>query len=190
MTAQVIFLTHADVVRDPDVPVPEWGLNDAGQARHAAFAQSDQIAGVKAVFSSTERKAHEGAAPAAARLGLAHQTRADLGENDRSATGYLPEAAFWPVVDAFFAQPDVSTSGWETARDAQTRILAGTKRAVADAPKGDVLIVSHGGVGALLRCALAGRAITRDEGQPHPNGGCWFTFPRSFDTAPTAWSAI
>jgi broad specificity phosphatase PhoE len=190
MTGQVIFLTHADVVVDPDVPVPDWGLNETGRARHAAFAYDPALRGVTAVYSSTERKAREGAAPAAAHLGLELQTREALGENDRSATGYLPEAEFWPVVEAFFGQPDVSTRGWETARDAQARIVGAVGAASDAAPEGDTLIVAHGGVGALLRCALLSKEITQDEGQPHPKGGCWFTFPRGRDAAPTDWKAI
>lgn len=190
MTGKVIFLTHADVVIDPDVPVPDWGLNETGQARHRDFAQTADLSEVAAVYSSTERKAHEGAAPVAARLGLEVRRREALGENDRSATGFLPPEAFWPVVEAFFAEPDVSTRGWETARDAQSRILDATKDAIAEAPAGDLVIVSHGGVSNLLRCALLGKEISREEDQPHPKGGCWFTFPRAMDAPPTEWSAI
>lgn len=190
MSGQVIFLTHADVLIDPAVPVPDWGLNETGHARHSGFAQSPELSGVTAVFSSTERKAREGAAPIAARLNLDPSTHAGLGENDRSAKGFLPPDKFWLVVEAFFAEPDVSTRGWETACNAQQRILGATKDVIMDAPTGDVVIVSHGGVGNLLRCALLGKRISRDEDQPHPKGGCWFAYPRNMDTAPTDWRAI
>ena len=177
MSGRVIFLTHADVLIDPAVPVPDWGLNDAGRARHEAFAQDSVLDQVSAIYSSTERKAREGATPVAERLGLKVAERTAFGENDRSATGYLPEAEFWPVVKAFFAEPDVSTRGWETARDAQTRISGAVRSAAQEAPEGDVLILAHGGVGNLLRCALLRQEITQDEAQPHPKGGCWFAFP-------------
>lgn len=190
MSGQVIFLTHADVVVNPDVPVPDWGLNETGHARHAAFAQDAVLDRVAAIYSSTERKAREGAAPMARRFGLQVAERKALGENDRSATGYLPEAEFWPVVTAFFAKPDVSTRGWETARHAQSRILGAVRTVAQEAPEGDVLIVAHGGVGNLLRCALLEEDITQDEAQPHPKGGCWFAFPRSMDAAPTEWRSI
>lgn len=190
MSGRVIFLTHADVVVDPSVAVPEWGLNDAGRARHAGFAHNTALDSVTAVYASTERKAREGADAVAQRLALDVQIRDALGENDRSATGFLPENEFWPVVRAFFAKPHDSVRGWETAQHAQTRILSAVRGASREGPDGDTLIVSHGGVGTLLRCALLGKDITQDEAQPHPKGGCWFAFPRSMDETPTEWSAI
>jgi broad specificity phosphatase PhoE len=190
MTGQVIFLTHADVAIDPSVPVPDWGLNDTGHARHRAFAEDPCLSAVRAVYASTERKAREGAAPVAKRFGLVLKTREDLGENDRSATGYLPPDAFWPVVDAFFAAPDTSVRGWETARHAQTRIATAIGQITVEAPEGDILVVAHGGVGNLLRCTLLGKEISREEGQPHPKGGCWFRFPRDMNATPTDWISI
>lgn len=41
-----------------------------------------------------------------------------LGENDRSATGYLPHEEFEAAANAFFEQPDASFCGWETAVEA------------------------------------------------------------------------
>ena len=46
----------------------------------------------------------------AAALRLTPIIRADLGENDRSATGYLPKAEFEAMADAFFARPDESVA--------------------------------------------------------------------------------
>ena len=190
MSDQVIFLTHADVVIDPEVPVPDWGLNETGHARHKAFAQTADLSAVTSVYASAEQKAREGAAPIAKALDLPLHTRDALGENDRSATGFLPPEEFWPVVEAFFAEPEVSTRGWETAKGAQNRILGAVKDTIAEAPAGDIVIVSHGGVSNLLRCALLDHPISRAEDQPHPKGGCWFTFPRSLNAAPTDWRTI
>ncbi|MEL6510644.1 MAG: histidine phosphatase family protein [Pseudomonadota bacterium] len=190
MSGNVLILTHADVVIEPLVPVPDWGLSETGRARHAAFAETSDLSAVTAVYASTEQKARDGAAPIARGLGLPVQTREALGENDRSATGFLPPEEFWPVVDAFFARPETSTRGWETAKAAQDRIVGAVKNAIDEAPAGDIVIVSHGGVGNLLRCALLGKPISRDEDQPHPKGGCWFAFPRNFDAALTDWNTI
>ena len=41
----------------------------------------------------------------AAELRLTPIILADLGENDRSATGYLPKAEFEALADAFFSAP-------------------------------------------------------------------------------------
>lgn len=186
----LIFLTHAEVVQDPAIPVPDWGLSETGHARHARFARSALISNVTAVYSSLERKAREGAAPAAKRLGLTPQALVPLGENDRSATGYLPPAEFEAAADAFFARPDQSFRGWETARAAQARIVA-TLRTIAalDPTAGDVLVVAHGGVGTLLRCHLLGREIARSADQP-AGGGCYFSTDLGLGARPTDWTRI
>ncbi|MEL6954624.1 MAG: histidine phosphatase family protein [Pseudomonadota bacterium] len=189
--SDIVFLTHAEVEIDPAVAVPNWGLREIGRARHHTFASDPALDGVAAIYSSTERKAIEGATPVAERRNLPLTQMESLGENDRSATGFLPPEEFWPVVAEFFAYPEASTRGWETARGAQERIVAGVQTAVAESKTdGDILIVAHGGVGALLRCHLNQQKITQDAGQPHPGGGCWFRFGRDMDGPPTDWSVI
>ncbi|MEM1385609.1 MAG: histidine phosphatase family protein [Pseudomonadota bacterium] len=189
--SDVIFLTHAEVEIDPAVPVPAWGLNAVGRARHNRFASDAVLNDVGAVFSSTERKAVEGATPVAEARDVPLRQLGSLGENDRSATGYLPPEEFWPVVAQFFTDPETSVRGWETARAAQNRIVSGVQTAVEAAPEeGDILIVSHGGVGTLLHCHLTGQEITKDAGQPHSGGGCWFRFGRDLAGPPTDWSVI
>ncbi|MEO1138032.1 MAG: histidine phosphatase family protein [Pseudomonadota bacterium] len=187
---QVIFLTHAEVAIDPDQPVPHWRLSDVGQARHAAFAHDDRISNVTAIYTSTERKAKDGAAPVAAAKGLSAQALTALGENDRSATGYLPKHLFEATADRFFAFPDDSIDGWERARAAQARVVAAMHTVVElDRTKGDILIVAHGGVGALLRCHLLNRDISRDQDQP-AGGGYFFMCDRSLAVPPSEWVRI
>jgi broad specificity phosphatase PhoE len=90
-----------------------------------------------------------------------------MGENDRSATGFLPPSEFEATADRFFAEPDWSVRGWETARAAQARIVAAVRTALLDI-SGDALFVEHGGVGTLLYCALRRVEIDRryDQGPP------------------------
>jgi len=153
MTARATFLTHADVVIDPEVPVPNRGLNETGRARHEAFAQSETCARTGVIFCSDERKAREGADITADAHGLTPRVRPHLGENDRSATGYLPKDEFEQLADAFFAQPENSARGWATAVAEQSRIVNAVSDALSEArPEGDVQFVSHGAVAALLRC--------------------------------------
>lgn len=190
MTRALHFLTHAQVVQDPDTPVPDWGLSDVGRARHEAFAASSTLDHVTAIYASSERKARDGAVPVSAQLGLPVRIVPALGENDRSATGYLPPAEFEATADAFFATPDTSVRGWETARAAQARIVAAISTLAAlDGTVGDVLVVAHGAVGALLRCHLKGIDITRDQDQP-AGGGHVFTTGLCLTQTPSDWRAI
>ena len=67
--------------------------------------------------------------------------------------------------------------GWERAVDAQRRIVAAVDGALSMARNGgDVAIVAHGGVGALLLCHLKQVPISRAEDQPGHGGGNVFSF--------------
>ncbi|SFP50628.1 Broad specificity phosphatase PhoE [Geodermatophilus dictyosporus] len=158
-------VTHPEVRVEPEVPVPQWGLSDAGRDRLRFLLAQPWVPRLARVVASTERKAVETAAALAATVGLPVAVDAGLGENDRSATGFLPPAEFEAVADAFFARPEESVRGWERAVDAQTRVVAAAGRAVAGAD-GDVALVCHGGVGTLLLCALLGVPVDRRLDQP------------------------
>lgn len=179
MSEIIRYLTHPQVLVDPDMPVPDWSLNATGAARVAVLAaQPGVLAGTRLVVSSAEVKALETARPLAKALDATLLIRPEMHENDRSATGFLPPAEFEHVADRFFATPDDSVRGWETARHAQARILRAVEACVAEAPAGDILFVGHGGVGTLLYCALAGLPISRAFDQGAGGGGCWFGFDR------------
>jgi broad specificity phosphatase PhoE len=144
-----------------------------------------------AVYSSTEQKATDGAAILAGHLGLPFQQIEDLGENDRSATGFLPPDEFERVADQFFGAPEVSVRGWERAVDAQSRIVAAVERiAKEDRSGGSIAIVSHGAVGTLLYCHLAGMTIDRRWDQPPNGGGNYYAFTLSPRAAHSWWRAI
>lgn len=171
-----LYLTHPQVQVDPAVPVPRWGLSDVGRQRTLAFSTRFDLSAISQVISSTEEKAKETAALIAAPLRLPVVIRDGMEENDRSATGYLPEAEFQEMANAFFARPTESVRGWERAVDAQARIVAAVEAALAvyGGTGQRLLFVGHGGVGTLLLCHLAGYPISRVHDQPPVGGGCWF----------------
>jgi len=159
------FVTHPEVVVDASIPVPSWSLSEVGRARMHAFADSPWLAGIGMIFSSEERKAVEAAQIVSQRLGLPVRQRQALGENDRSATGFLHKEAFEAAADAFFQFPLESYRGWETAQAAQQRIVRAVDELLAESAGHDVLVVSHGAVGTLFKCHLKGVAIDRREDQ-------------------------
>lgn len=165
--SRLFFITHAEVDIDPGIPVPEWGLSQLGAARHAAFAQ--RAVRFCAIWSSSEHKAREGAGFLADVQNLAVSVDPDLGENDRSTTGFLPPDVFEQAADAFFAKPDTSYRGWETASDAQSRVVSALKRIETASPKGDIAVIAHGAVGALTRAWAMSAPISRVHDQ---TGSC------------------
>ncbi|MEO1155302.1 MAG: histidine phosphatase family protein [Pseudomonadota bacterium] len=192
MTRRVLFTTHADVVIDANVPVPDWPLSARGRDRHAAQARA--LSGrppPAAIWSSGERKARDAADILVAATGVTPQVWDALHENDRSATGFLPPDEFERVADAFFASPDQSVRGWETARAAQARIVTAVDACVAETgAEGDIWIVAHGGVGALLLAHVTGQPISRTLDQPGRGGGNAFAFTTQPATLLHGWRDI
>jgi broad specificity phosphatase PhoE len=185
------FITHPEVTIDPIVPITEWQLSPLGMRRMRAALQRPWIAGIGSVFCSSERKAIDAAGILANHLGLTAVVIDALGENDRSATGYLPKPEFEIVASQFFAHSEESIRGWERAIDAQSRIVQAVERVIA-VPKGDgdIAILSHGGVGTLLLCHLKGAPISRAEDQPGDSGGNFFSFDTSERRLLTGWRRI
>jgi broad specificity phosphatase PhoE len=127
----------------------------------------------------------------AGHLGLNPVVADTLGENDRSATGYLTRDESEATADEFFARPDESIRGWERAADAQRRIVSAVEQVItlSDA-NGDIAIVAHGGVGALLLCHLKGVPISRTEDQPIGGGGNFFSFDAAGRRLLSGWRPI
>lgn len=184
------YLTHPQVAIDPAVPVPKWGLSPVGHARAQFLAGQGWIRRFRRIIASDETKAIETADVLASALGLTTEIRHGLHENDRSATGFLPPAEFETVADQFFAHPDRSIRGWETAQDAQRRIVSGVRDAIAEQPLIPTLFVGHGGVGTLLACALRGIPISRQEDQGPGGGGNHFAFALSPETVFYRWTPL
>lgn len=170
-----LYVTHPQVMMDPSVPVPRWGLSPVGTARARAFAAHPLLAAVAGIVLSDERKAVELAGILAGASGAPVSFDPDCGENDRSSTGFVPPDRFEELANAFFAHPDQSINGWETARHAQRRIVGAFERALAAHDAAVPLVFTgHGAVGTLLKCHVDGRTISRDEDQRlvgDPGGG-------------------
>ena len=160
------YLTHPQVLMEPETPVTLWGLSKVGRARAQKFTRSIALSETTQSISSAERKAVETAQPIAAALGITVEIREGAHENDRSATGYLPPDEFEVVANEFFAKPSASVRGWERAIDAQARIVREVEIVLDRNLGGDILFVGHGAVGTLLFCHYAKFAINRIYDQP------------------------
>ena len=167
LTRTVWFISHPKVIVEPAIPVPRWGLSELGRSRARALCGAPFLRGASSVWSSREAKARE-TARVITPPGVPLFEREDLGENDRSSTGFVVLERFEELVDAFFARPRESVEGWATAGDEQRRIVSAVAAVLADerSGEGDVVIVAHGGVGALLLADLLRLPITRDLDQP------------------------
>lgn len=185
------FITHPEVVIDPQVPVPDWPLSGVGVQRTHAMLGQPWVRDLGAIFCSDERKAVQTATILAEHCELEVIREPRLGENDRSATGYLPPDEFQKVADQFFAEPDCSIRGWEAAAAAQARIVAAVETCLSNvSAESAVAVVSHGGVGALFLCHLMGCAIARSQDQPGGGGGNYYCFDLVTRELLQGWSPI
>jgi broad specificity phosphatase PhoE len=172
-----------------DVPVPRWPLSELGKKRMRSGLRQPWVREVRSIYCSTELKAIDAATILSEHLGVPFVEMPELGENDRSATGFLPPDEFERVADEFFAKPTVSVRGWERAVDAQERVVKAIER-IAETAEGVIAIVAHGAVGTLLYCHLAGEAIARCWDQPPNGGGNYFRFTLSPRAAHSWWQPI
>lgn len=108
--------------------MPRWPLSELGRQRMRAGLLQPWVRELTSIYCSTEQKAIDGAAILAEHLSIGLDQISELGENDRSATGFLPPEEFERVADQFFAAPAVSVRGWERAIDAQSRIVHAVER--------------------------------------------------------------
>ena len=183
------YITHPQVQINPLIPIPEWCLSDQGRERAAEFGKLPILQSVNKIVSSGEMKALETAEIISAAIGIPIVTREKTHENDRSATGFLEPTEFEKVADVFFSSPKKSIRGWETAFDAQARIVSEAIQAIDEQSEGDILMVGHGAVGTLLYCHLAKLGIDRRYDQPH-GGGHMFTYDIVNATIVHAWKSI
>jgi len=190
METLVRYLSHPQVIIDPEKEVPLWSLSEEGLARVLSLNDSGALRGTTRVISSGETKAIETARPLAVGLNGTLEIRELMHENDRSATGFLPPDEFEACANQFFSNPLMSVRGWEPARDAQQRILAEVDACLEQPTTGDILIVGHGGVGTLLYCALAGLPIDRKYDQGPNGGGNWYAFTAEQKKPLSGWAPM
>jgi len=171
-----LYITHPQIVIDPDIAVPKWHLSEEGRARACVAVRSGWAHQLRRIVSSDETKAIETAEILGGPCAVTPEIIDHMGENDRSATGFLVPDEFEKAANWFFAHPNESFHGWERAVDAQARIVAAVERVLADHDSAQpIAFVGHGGVGTLLKCHLAGRPIARESDQP-PGGGNLYAF--------------
>lgn len=171
----VCFLTHPDVLLNQAVPITEWGLSESGRKKAVRVSDRKWISKVEEIYSSKETKARETAQIISNKLNVECIFVEELGEIDRSSTGYMELEKFKEAVDSFFSEPRASHRGWETAVQAQKRITSIVfDRIVKNSIARRLLIVSHGGVGALLMADLLEKSISREYCQE--SQGSYFLF--------------
>ena len=168
---RLIYLSHPEVNIDPQTPVPEWEISDLGRRRlRAAVARGWPGRGWR-IISSPEVKAQQTAEVLSNAFALPLHIHPNMGEVDRSATGYVDHARHEALADALFGTVATGPEGWESANAATARIVKAFQEVLAEVSD-DMIFVGHGAVGSFLWCALTKTPITRAADQKR-GGSFW-----------------
>lgn len=187
MSSTVRYLTHPQVLREPLKDSRSWSLNSVGATRVARLASRlGTLRLTRHVSSSAETTALDTARPLATALGIDVDIHDNMGEVDRTSTGFLSEREFERTATDFFSRPQKRIRGWEPAYAAQERIMSAVDACLSVRLNGDVLIVGHWSVGTLLFCGLSGQSIDQNL-TPDPGGGFWFEFDSQLRLPAGGW---
>jgi broad specificity phosphatase PhoE len=160
MVSKIIYLSHPEVKIDPQRAVSDWEISEQGRRRLIAASKRGWPGRGWRLIASPEVKAQQTAEFLSNAFALPLHTHPDMGEVDRSATGYLPYDAHEALADALFAQPAIGPQGWESAQAASQRITKAFQEVLAEVSD-NMIFVGHGAVGSFLWCALTKTPISR-----------------------------
>ena len=147
---KLILIKHASPKVEEGLPPERWPLSEEGKARCEALARELAALSPAAVVSSEEMKASETARIVAEKLGVHHHLAPDLHEHDRSNVPQLRSAEFISMMELLFRRPGELVLGKETAVAALSRFRSALDEVLAEHAEGNVAVVSHGTVIALL----------------------------------------
>jgi broad specificity phosphatase PhoE len=184
---KIYFITHPEVIIDKNISITEWKLSEKGLERVDNLLIQPWINDIDVIFSSNENKAKIAAKKIADKLNLEINYLQELGEMDRSSTGFLEPNEFNEIVDKFFENPNESIKGWEKAVDVQNRIVKAIEKVISLSDENkNIAVIAHGGVGALLLCYLKNTPINRKEDQP--SQGHFFVFDKKTKKLIHGWN--
>jgi broad specificity phosphatase PhoE len=166
---KLILVKHAPPEVVPEVPSENWTLSEKGRALCAPLADQLAAHAPAVIVSSEEPKAAETARLVAERLGVPWRTAPGLHEHDRSNVPHMRSGEFISAIELFFRRPGELVLGRETANQARDRFESAVQEVVDVQDDGNIAVVSHGTVIALMlegRDARGGFATWRAMGLP------------------------
>jgi broad specificity phosphatase PhoE len=158
---KLILIKHAPPEVVPDVPPEQWKLSERGRALCTPLADAVRPHTPAVVVSSTEPKASETGELLGSALGLPFETAPGLHEHDRSNVPHMPSREFISAMELFFRRPGERVLGRETADEAEGRFRGAVTRVLDAHPAGNVAVVSHGTVIALMVAKASGQSPFR-----------------------------
>ncbi len=116
----LIYITHPAVEIKPAIPVEQWPISDVGRKQVSHLVKLLRWDQVDAIYSSQENKALVTAEAIFSKWHhLIHLPAKsgfpELGEINRTSTGFLAKDDYLEAMKFFYEKPNQSYKGWETA---------------------------------------------------------------------------
>jgi broad specificity phosphatase PhoE len=147
---KLILVKHCPPEVVPDVPSERWHLSEKGRAPAIPLAEALRPHAPTVIVSSEEPKAAETAQLIANRLNVSWHPAPGLHEHDRSNVPHMRSGEFISLMELFFRKPGEHVLGRETADQARARFQSAVDHVLDKHPDGNVAVVSHGTVIALM----------------------------------------
>lgn len=147
---KLILVKHCPPEVVPEVPSEQWRLSEKGRALAGTLSDSLRDHAPAVIVSSEEPKAAETAQLVAERLNVPWHAAPGLHEHDRSNVPHMRSGEFISMMELFFRKPGERVLGRETADEARSRFKSAVDRVLSEHPDGNVAVVSHGTVIALM----------------------------------------
>lgn len=188
-------VSHPEVQVDPAVPVPQWGLSDAGRARLRRLLEFPWARSAVLVASSAETKALQTARPSP-RPAVARCTSTRSWGRTTAAARVSPRprgSRRSPTPSS--SNPGAACAGGRprpppsSASCTPWTACSGERGSCPDPARTTSWVVAtHGGVGTLLLCALRGIPVDRRHDQP--GQGSWYRFDTVTGRVAEGWRRI
>jgi broad specificity phosphatase PhoE len=166
---KLILIKHASPLVVPGTPPQNWKLSDKGRESCGPLANAVRAHAPTIIVASDEPKAKETAELVANALGVPVETAPGLHEHDRTNVPHMRSGEFISHMEVFFRKPTERVLGRESAVAALDRFEQAVNDVVAKHAGGNVAIVSHGTVIALLAAEHSDRygfELWREMGLP------------------------
>ena len=166
---KLILIKHASPLVVPGTPPQNWKLSDKGRESCGPLADAVRAHAPTIIVASDEPKAKETAELVANALGVPVETAPGLHEHDRTNVPHMRSGEFISHMEVFFRKPTERVLGRESAVAALDRFEQAVNDVVAKHAEGNVAIVSHGTVIALLAAEHSDRygfELWREMGLP------------------------
>lgn len=148
MNNKYIFLRHAETVKDPNKPTPEWDLTPNALAKINEYISEKKFDGITKIHSSTEPKAVATGKPISMFLNLPIETLEEFVEVKREKK-FLTDEEFLDQKKRELTNLDQIENGAESANQALTRFESGIKKLENKYSGENILIITHGTIMSL-----------------------------------------